>query len=57
MFHVFHGFQNDAVSHPQQNCSEFGGLTSNCSSLVISRSGDVIRRKKDRRVAGCALHG
>ncbi len=27
MFHVFHGFQNDAVSHPQQNCSEFGGLT------------------------------
>ena len=25
MFHVFHGFQDDAaVSHPQRNCSQFG---------------------------------
>jgi hypothetical protein len=32
------------------------GLTRNCASLDISRSGDVIRRKNDRRVARCAFH-
>jgi hypothetical protein len=33
------------------------GRTSNCASLDIIRSGDVIRQNNDRRVVRCAFHG